>query len=556
MSAGKRILRAVELQQPSGQRATFLVNKDLLPVPREERLWTALNYWTFWLADSFNVNTFMIASSGVAAGLPWWATWLAVWVGYGCAGCFVALNAYGGAKYHIIFASYIRSSFGIYGGLWPTFNRAAMACVWTGVQGFIGGQAVYTLLLAIWPSIANLSNGIPSSGTDTAHFLSFFLFMLLLTVAVFFPFHTIRHLFTVKAIVAPASGIALLVLCLVKAKGAGDLLTEKAAIQGSKLGWEFVGQLMSCIANMATLATNAVDFASRASKPSDVILPQIISLPFCFAITSLIGILIGSSTTALFGEYVWSPLEVMERFLTVEGGASHGMRAGVAFISIGFIIAQLGTNVAANTLSAGADLTSLFPRFLNIRRGGYVAVAVGFAMCPWKLLGSSTTFATYLSAYSVLLSSIVGVMVCHYYTITRQQLKVHDLYEKEGIYTYWRGINLRAYAAYIAGIAINITGMAGQMGATVSLTATRIYQLSFFTGFGVAFVVYWALCRIWPIPVPTPDEIAQVPAALATADARGELRRQETGESAFGAAAAEKDEKEVDETSRGAVELV
>lgn len=197
-------------------------------------------------------------------------------------------------------------------------------------------QAVYTLLLAIWPSIANLDNGIPSSGTDTAHFLSFFLFTLLLTVAVWFPFHTIRHLFTLKAIAAPAAGIALLALCLVKANGAGDLLSAPAKISGSTLGWEFVGQLMSCIANMATLATNAVDFASRASKPSDVVLPQIISLPFCFAITSLIGILIGSSTTALFGEYVWSPLEVMERFLTVEGGASHGMRAGVAFISIGF----------------------------------------------------------------------------------------------------------------------------------------------------------------------------------------------------------------------------
>lgn len=91
------------------------------------------------------------------------------------------------------------------------------------------------------------------------------------------------------------------------------------------------------------------------------------------------------------------------------------------------------------------------------------------------------------------------------------------------------------------------------MGATVSLTATRIYQLSFFTGFGVSFLVYWALCRIWPIRVPTPDEVAQVPAALATADARGELKRQSTGESAYGG---EKDDKEVEETSRGAVELV
>lgn len=92
---------------------------------------------------------------------------------------------------------------------------------------------------------------------------------------------------------------------------------------------------------MATLITNAIDFSSRASKPSDVVIPQIASLPLCFAITSLFGILIASATPTIFGEFVWSPLEVMERFLKVEGGASHGTRAGVAFIAIGFIIAQV-----------------------------------------------------------------------------------------------------------------------------------------------------------------------------------------------------------------------
>ncbi|GAA6053623.1 hypothetical protein JCM3770_001563 [Rhodotorula araucariae] len=551
MSFPKRVLRAVELRQPSGKPASFLVNKDLLPVPPEERLWRAANYAAFWLADSFNVSTFMIASSGISLGLTWWQCWLAVWIGYGCAGIFVALNAIAGARYHIILPAYIRASFGIYGGLWPTFNRGVMACVWTGVQGWIGGQAVYTLLLAIWPSFASLHNGIPSSGTDTAHFLSFFLFMLVLCIAVWFPIHTIRHFFTLKAIVAPMAGIALLILCLVKAHGAGELLHAPATIHGSTLGWEFVGQLMSCISNMATLATNAVDFGSRASKTSDVVLPQLISLPFTFAMTSLIGILIGSSSEAIFGEFVWSPLDIMERFLKVEGGASHGMRAGVAFISIGFIIAQAGTNLAANTLSAGADLTSACPRFLNIRRGGYLALAVGFCMCPWKLLSSSSTFATYLSAYSVLLSSIVGVMVTHYYIVTKQRLHVHDLYERNGTYTYWHGFNLRAYAAYIAGIAINVVGMAGAMGRTVPLAATRVYTLSFFTGFGVSALVYYAACRVWPIPVPTPDEVAEVPAALTAAQAKGELRRQATE----GDEEREKNEKDGEEPT-GAVELV
>jgi len=165
-----------------------------------------------------------------------------------------------------------------------------------------------------------------------------------------------------------------------------------------------------------------------------------------------------------------------------------------------------------------------------------------------------TDFATYLSAYSVLLSSIVGVMVCHYYVIGKRQVAVHDLYEKDGLYTYFHGFNLRAYAAYVAGIAPNITGMAGACGADVPLAATRIYTLSFFVGFGVAFATYWLLCLAFPLPVPTVDEVAEVPAALASGAARGELKRQSSTETGY---EVEKDEKADEEgAARGAVELV
>lgn len=45
-----------------------------------------------------------------------------------------------------------------------------------------------------------------------------------------------------------------------------------------------------------------------------------------------------------------------------------------------FIYVQLMLNVAANSISAGCDLTALMPRFVNIRRGGYIAAIIGLAM--------------------------------------------------------------------------------------------------------------------------------------------------------------------------------
>jgi len=51
------------------------------------------------------------------------------------------------------------------------------------------------------------------------------------------------------------------------------------------------------------------------------------------------------------------------------------------------------------------------------------------------------------------------------------------------------GLLYRAYTAYAAGILINVVGFAGATGRTVSLAATRIYEMSFFTGFGVSSLI-------------------------------------------------------------------
>ena len=132
-------------------------------------------------------------------------------------------------------------------------------------------------------------------------------------------------------------------------------------------------------------------------------------------------------------------------------------------------------------------------------------------MCPWNLLKDSNSFTTYLSAYSVLLSSVAGVLITHYYIVAKRRIKVDDLYtfEKGSYYRYFYGINWKAYAAYIGGIVINAPGLAGAVGNDVPLAATRIYNLSFFTGFGVAMVLYIALNYFFPSPLPTEEECAE-----------------------------------------------
>jgi hypothetical protein len=57
----------------------FLTNHDLKIVEPERRQWTAFNFVGFWIADSFNINTWMIAASSLDNGLSWWQAWICVW---------------------------------------------------------------------------------------------------------------------------------------------------------------------------------------------------------------------------------------------------------------------------------------------------------------------------------------------------------------------------------------------------------------------------------------------------------------------------------------------
>lgn len=237
------------------------------------------------------------------------------------------------------------------------------------------------MIRAIWPKFENLPNGLPaSSKTNTRDFLSFFLFWLCSLPAIWFPVHKIRHLFTVKAFFVPVAGVAYLIWAIVKAHGIGPIVHQGGTKSGGALGWAIVSGIMSSIANFATLIVNDPDFSRFARKPRDAFWSQLIAIPVGFAVTSFIGIIVSSSSAVIYDETLWNPLDILSRFLD---GANGAARFGVFIIAFAFALAQLGTNIAANSVSAGTDLTALLPRFLNIRRGGYICAAVGLVMCPW-----------------------------------------------------------------------------------------------------------------------------------------------------------------------------
>lgn len=78
---------------------------------------------------------------------------------------------------------------------------------------------------------------------------------------------------------------------------------------------------------------------------------------------------------------------------------SSATRAGVFFIAFGFFISSVISSIFENSIPAGNDLAALWPRFITIHRGFYIAAVISYAMCPWYILGSASSFVGWLVSY-------------------------------------------------------------------------------------------------------------------------------------------------------------
>lgn len=500
----KRAIQALQTEHPKGlsQAELLVTNEDLLPTAPEKRTWGYINYVSFWVAEGFNLNTFTMSSSLIVMGLSWWQAFICVIIGYSLVAILVVLSARPGTVFNIKFPVVARTSFGIFGSYWPIINRAVMACIWSGVQAWLGGECVYIFLKCIFPSLDNIHNIMsPESQTTSAYVLCYVIYWILMLPTIWVPVHQLRHLFTVKAVVGPVVGFALMGWSIHRG-GTGTVFSQPSELSGNELRWTMLRGIAVSFNNMFPLIINAPDFGSPARKPSVAIWPQLITLPTVFIVTSLIGIVLGSSAEAEFHEELWDVTSIMKAMLTND--YSHSTRAGLAIISAGLVYVQLLTNVAANSVAAGCDLTALFPRFFTIRRGGYFSALVAIVICPWVFYTSSSSFLEYLGAFSVFLAAIAGPMLADYYVIRRGHYRIADLFslDKSGWYWYTLGLNWRAFLGYAVGFAITAPGFAYLVNPSLDVPTglVHVYDLAWITGTVSSALVYIACCYISPPP--------------------------------------------------------
>jgi NCS1 family nucleobase:cation symporter-1 len=120
----------------------------------------------------------MLASSLISQGMNWWQALLTILLGNVIVLIPMILNAHVGTKYGVPLPVFLRLSFGIQGAVLASLLRALVACGWFGIQTWIGGAAIYQLLLTMFPSLANatyLGNFIGLNAAQAICFLFFWI---------------------------------------------------------------------------------------------------------------------------------------------------------------------------------------------------------------------------------------------------------------------------------------------------------------------------------------------------------------------------------------------
>lgn len=296
--------------------------------------------------------------------------------------------------------------------------------------------------------------------------------------------------------------ISIMIWALSTAHGAGPLLSAPAtASSGSELGWAIVQGVTTVIGNMAVGLTNQMDYSRFARRPGDQVMGQWVSILGFGIILPLFGCLVSSATISIYGTTaLWNPPSLVQKWLDTDYNAKS--RAGAFFAGLGLVTCQLAINSIDNAFSAGMDLSGLVPSYINIRRGGYIALVLSIAMCPWQLLSSAATFISVLSAYSVFLGPMVGLQVCDYWIIRQRRIKLSDLYHRRttSIYYFNKGFNWRAFVAWVVGWASQLPGFAHAITPSISVPVgcTRLYYLAFPLGFAISFLAYWGLNTVFP----------------------------------------------------------
>lgn len=469
-----------------------LINADIAPTTAAQRTWRWWHFLALWVGMVIAVPAYMLPAGFIAQGMSPAQAVVIVLAGNLVVLMPLLLIGHAGAKYGIPFPVLARASFGTIGARLPALARALVACGWYGVQTWIGGMTLLTLLgIIVGRDLSGAQ--LPLLGIGWGQLAAYAAFWLAQLVFVEKGIEAIRRFETWTAPLKIIVCIALVWWALDRSGGLGPIAAQESAFGpgGAKEGqfWATFWPLFTAMSGFwGALALNIPDFTRFAHTQRDQILGQAVGLPLPMALLALMSVLVMSATVLIYGKAIWDPV------------ALAGDMGGIAVL-IGLLIITIDTisvNIAANLVGPSYDFAALWPQKISYRVGGYITAGLSTLAMPWKLLADSSGYIfVWLTGYGALLGPIAGIMIADYWIVRRARLDVDALYDSNSSFRYKGGWNPVALIAFAVPVAINLPGFlhaaAPATFGGVSRIWQELYTYAWFIGIFSGLIVYAVL---------------------------------------------------------------
>lgn len=442
-------------------------------ISSKERDWNAWSMGSLWIGMMVSIAVYMIASGLIVSGMSWQQALFTIVLGHTLVMIPAVTIGHFGTKFGLTFPMMSKLIFGIKGTCVPTLVRAILGCFWFGVQSWIGGQAVNTIIAVIVPSW----NGLGFTGL----FISFLIFWVMNLYIAASGSKAVKALEVYAAPVLIGLSFAVVIWALYVADWSLTTLLAQPAVKGNGANFMimFFPALSSMIAFDGGIALSMPDFTRHCETQKSQYLGQLLGAPIMTAFIAFVGICGTSGSYIAFGEAIWEPAILVSKFSNP---------FVVIFFSIFIILATLTTNVAANLVPPSVVFATLFSKKLTYKHAVFLAAGLALLAQPWKALADANNLIySVCGILGALLGPISGLYIVAYWFEHKTKVNLVDIYREDGgKYYYTNGWNIGAIIIFFMSTIIVV---AGKYIPALKFVFDNSYVIGIF-GTGLVYYIY------------------------------------------------------------------
>ena len=413
-------------------------NEISAPISSKNRNWFIRDIANLWIGMIVSIAVYQVASGLLVSGMSWSQALFTVVMGHTIVmGVAIALGHFG-TKYGMSYPMLSKIVFGKRGTIFPSLIRAILGVFWFGVQAWIGGQAVHTIIGAIFPEWLNMG--------FTSQFISFLIFW---AINVYIAAYGSKAVKALEGISAPIL-IVLSLVVIVWAFSVADwnftklfsapVLQAKEGVSFWTLFWP---ALSAMIAFDGGIALSMPDFTRHCVDQKAQSIGQIISAPLMTFYISFVGICGTAGGLLAFGKEIWEPAILVSNF--------NSPIIRVVF-SLFIIMAVLTTNVAGNLVPPVNIAATLTKNKFDYKRVTIFVALLAFLARPWDSLSSAYNLIFNVTQLlGALIGPISGIYIVSYFFEYKTDIDIVDAYKiQDGKYYYNNGWNIPVIILFLA----------------------------------------------------------------------------------------------------------